>query len=118
VAGEYKIGMFKSGWMPPHPTFFIKKECYNKYGNYTLKLKSAADYELMLRMLHKHNVSVAYLDRVIVKMRTGGVSNASFTNRLKANREDKMAWEMNQLKPDLLTFIRKPLSKVTQFFRK
>ncbi len=118
IAGNYKPKAFLKGWMPPHPTFFIKKDCYNKYGHYTLKLKSAADYELMLRMIHKHNIKVAYLDEIITKMRVGGMSNASIKNRLKANKEDKMAWKMNGLKPNLLTLIRKPLSKITQFLKK
>ena len=70
----------------------------------------------MLRMLHKNKISTAYLPEVIVKMRVGGVSNSSMKNRVKANREDKRAWEVNGLKPGLLTFIRKPLSKIKQFF--
>ena len=80
-SGKYRKGIFKKGWMPPHPTFFIKKSCYDQYGTYNLQLKSAADYELMLRMLHKHNISVAYLPEVITKMRVGGQSNATLLNR-------------------------------------
>jgi len=118
TAGKYKPNSFLKGWMPPHPTFFLTKDCYTKFGKYTLKLKSAADYELMLRMIHKHQIPLSYLNRVIIKMRVGGVSNASITNRLKANKEDRMAWEMNNLKPNKLTLIQKPLSKLTQFFRR
>lgn len=118
ISGQYQPNLFLKGWMPPHPTFFLTKECYDKYGNYTLKLKSAADYELMLRMIHKHKIKVAYLDEIITKMRVGGKSNASIKNRLIANKEDKMAWKMNGLKPNLLTLIRKPLSKITQFLKK
>ena len=118
IAGEYKTNAFKKGWMPPHPTFFVKKECYSKYGGYSLNLRSAADYELMLKLIHKHNIKVGYLNKITVKMRVGGVSNSSLKNRLRANREDKMAWKINGLKPGLLTFIRKPLSKIGQFFKK
>ncbi len=118
IAGNYHPNSFLKGWMPPHPTFFLTKKCYNKYGNYTLNLKSSADYELMLRMIHKYHIKVAYLDETITKMRVGGMSNASIKNRLKANKEDKMAWKMNGLKPNLLTLIRKPLSKITQFLKK
>lgn len=118
ISGEYKEGKFKKGWMPPHPTFFLKKECYDKYGTYTLKLRSAADYELMLRMIHKNKIKVAYLNKIITKMRVGGTSNVSLKNRLKANREDREAWRMNGLKPGTFTVIRKPLSKITQFLKK
>jgi glycosyltransferase len=117
-SGEYKKGIFKKGWMPPHPTFFIKKSCYDRYGSYNLRLKSAADYELMLRMLHKHNISVAYLQEVITKMRVGGQSNVTLLNRLKANKEDKLAWVINDLKPGPLTLIMKPVRKISQFFKK
>jgi glycosyltransferase involved in cell wall biosynthesis len=117
-SGEYKTGLFKKGWMPPHPAFFLKKECYDKYGSFNLKLRSAADYELMLRMIEKNKISVSYLPQVIVKMRTGGKSNISLLNRIKANREDKLAWELNGLKPGRFTFLFKPLSKIGQYFKK
>lgn len=118
VSGAYKKGMFFKGWMPPHPTFFVRKSIYNNYGKFNLELKSAADYEIMLRFIHKHECSISYLPRVIVRMRVGGVSNVSIKNRLKANREDKRAWEMNGLKPKAYTLIFKPLSKVLQFVKK
>ncbi|MDG1477543.1 MAG: glycosyltransferase family 2 protein, partial [Vicingaceae bacterium] len=117
-SGAYKKGAFFKGWMPPHPTFFVKKEIYNKYGVFNLKLKSAADYEIMLRFIHKYECTASYLSRVTVRMRVGGVSNASLSNRIKANREDKLAWKINSLKPKPFTFILKPLSKVNQFFNK
>ena len=117
-SGSYEKGSFKKGWMPPHPTFFVKKEVYDQYGKFSLELKSAADYELMLRFIHKHEIAINYLPETIIKMRTGGMSNASFKNRLNANREDKKAWEMNGLKPGALTFVRKPLSKIIQYIKR
>jgi len=117
-SGEYLKDNFLNGWMPPHPSFFAKKECYDKFGVFNTTLKSAADYELMLRFLYKHNCSVTYIPQVLVKMRVGGKSNVSIMNRIKANREDKKAWELNGLHPGLLTFIRKPLSKIGQFFNR
>ena len=117
-SGTYVSGSFLKGWMPPHPTFFVRKSIYQQYGKFTDKLRSAADYELMLRFIHKHKINLAYLPEVIVHMRAGGTSNASLKNRIKANREDKLAWKMNDLKPSPLTFIRKPFSKITQFFKK
>lgn len=114
-AGIYKEGLFLKGWMPPHPTFFVRKSCYQNFGIFNLKLRSAADYELMLRFIHKHKIKVSYLPQLLVNMRAGGQSNITFKNRFKANREDKMAWEMNGLKPGLLTLIRKPLSKLKQY---
>lgn len=115
-SGTYQHGMFLKGWMPPHPTFFLKKEHYLKYGCFNTSLKSAADYELMLRLLHKHRLSVKYIPEVLVKMRVGGKSNVSLTNRVNANKEDRLAWKINGLKPGMLTLLLKPLSKLSQFF--
>jgi glycosyltransferase involved in cell wall biosynthesis len=117
VAGEYHHGKFLKGWMPPHPTFFVKREFYEKYGTYSLELKSASDYELMLRFIHKHQIKMAYLPRTIIKMRAGGQSNVTLMNRIKANMEDRLAWKMNGLHPSLFTLTRKPLSKVFQFLK-
>jgi len=116
-SGAYKDGLFLKGWMPPHPAFFVKASCYKQFGNYNTILKSAADYELMLRLLHKNNCSTAYLPEVLVKMRVGGKSNVSIKNRILANREDKKAWLINGLKPGVFTIIRKPLSKLNQYFK-
>ena len=115
---KYTEGLFLKGWIPPHPTFFVKKEVYDKHGLFDLQFKSAADYEIMLRFIHRFKTSIAYLPRVIVKMRVGGVSNASLKNRIKANQEDRKAWEVNDLKPHAFTLIFKPLSKLLQFVRK
>jgi len=117
-AGNYKDGMFLSGWMPPHPTFFIKLEHYKRWGCYKTELRSSADYELMLRMIHKHKLKVAYLDRCIIKMRQGGQSNLSLKNRMKANKEDRLSWKLNGIQPFFFTTWLKPLRKISQFFRR
>ena len=117
ISGKYKHGMFLNGWMPPHPAFFVKKSCYEKYGAFNLNFKSAADYELMLRFLHKHKISTTYINEYLVKMRAGGQSNASVKNRVKANQEDRAAWTVNGLIPRFYTLTFKPLRKIIQFVR-
>lgn len=109
---------FLWGWMPPHPTFFVRKEAYERYGLFRLDMGSAADYELMLRFLFKNQIRAVYIPQVLVKMRVGGVSNASLTNRIKANRMDRRAWEVNGLKSYPWTLLMKPLRKLPQFLRK
>ena len=116
IRDSYKEGQFLKGWMPPHPTFFVKKDLYKKLGLYNTQLKSAADYELMLRFIHKCKIRLSYLPRVIIKMRIGGKSNVTLANRIKANREDRKAWKINEVHPNFFTLIRKPLSKIFQFF--
>ena len=115
ISGNFKHKKFLTGWMPPHPTLFLKKDVYNKFGKFNLELRSAADYELILRMLYKNKISVSYLPKVIVHMRAGGQSNKSILNRLKANKEDRMAWKINKLSPFWFTLYLKPIRKITQF---
>ena len=115
ISGNYKAGAFLNGWMPPHPAFFVKKELYKEYGTFRLDLGSAADYELMLRFIHKAGIKIAYVPKVLVKMRTGGVSNSNIKNRIAANRNDLRAWKENNLKPRFYTLWLKPLRKILQF---
>ncbi|GAA4463469.1 glycosyltransferase family 2 protein [Nibrella saemangeumensis] len=117
-SGPYRDGAFLWGWMPGHMAFFARKRIYDQYGLFNLQLRSAADYELMLRFIHKHRISVSYLHEVLVVMREGGMSNSSLKNRLKANREDQLAWELNGLKPYIFTLWLKPLRKIGQFISK
>lgn len=115
-SGQFNKEKFYKGWMPPHPTFFVKKSVYLKHGFFNTDLKISADYELILRFLLKNGLASVYIPKVLVYMPVGGVSNASLSNRLQANREDKKAWVLNELKPKFYTTIWKPLSKVKQFF--
>jgi glycosyltransferase involved in cell wall biosynthesis len=117
-AAKYAADAFLKGWMPPHPTFFVKKTIYQQYGAYNTAMRISADYELMLRLLHRHHVSTAYLPEITVKMRVGGVSNASLLSRWRANMEDREAWKVNNLKPYFYTLYAKPFSKLVQYFKK
>jgi glycosyltransferase len=116
-SGAFRKNSFHWGWMPPHPTFFVRRRVYEQYGGFNLELGSAADYDLMLRFLVKHRISTAYIPEILTKMRAGGVSNRSVKNRLKANLMDRRAWEINGLRPYLLTQLLKPMRKIGQFFR-
>ncbi len=118
ISGPYKKESFLKGWMPPHPSFFAKRNLYLDYGVFNTLLKTSADYELMLRFLFRHNSTTVYLNEVLVKMKVGGQSNASLKNRLKANREDRLSWKINGLKPGNLTLIKKPLRKIMQFWKR
>jgi len=114
-AGAYAPGAFRRGWMPPHPALFVHRACYQRWGLFTLALRSAADYELMLRFIHRHSMTLAYLPETLVLMRAGGVSNASLKHRIRAHREDWKAWRMNGFHPSPFTLLAKPLRKLPQF---
>jgi glycosyltransferase len=113
--GAFRPAKFLNGWMPPHPTFFVRRSVYEQFGVFDTSLKSSADYELMLRFLYRHRIPAAYLPKCLVCMRTGGHSNASFANRLRANKEDRLAWKKNGLEPRFYTTLLKPIRKIPQF---
>jgi len=117
-SGEFRPRRFLYGWMPPHPTFFVRKEVYHRYGLFHTELRSAADYELMLRFLFRHRISTCYLPRVLVRMRAGGQSNVTWANRLRAHGEDRAAWRLNDLRPYPFTLWLKPVRKIGQFLVK
>ncbi len=117
-SGKYSYGSFLNGWMPPHPTLYLKREVYGQFGLYRLDMPSAADYEFMLRVIHLHKIKLSYLPEITVLMREGGMSNKSIIHRIKANKDDRRAWEVNNLRPKWYTLILKPLSKLSQFIIK
>jgi len=114
-AGAFSRSFFLKGWMVPHPTFFVKKQVYDEYGLFNTDLRTSADYEFMLRVLYKGNISTTYLDEVMVHMKRGGQSNLSLQNRIRANKEDRLAWVLNGIKPETFTFLKKPFRKISQF---
>ena len=114
-SGNFSRRNFYYGWMPPHPTFFVRREIYEKVGLFNIGLRSAADYEMMLRILVKHEIPTHYIPEVMVKMRSGGMSNATFKSRIRANKEDRLAWKLNGLEPHFFTLYAKPIRKISQF---
>ena len=115
-SGKLNKNSFLHGWMPPHPTFFVKNEMYQKFGKFNTDFITAADYELMLRFILKYKIKITYLPEFTVKMRQGGRSNKSIQNRIFANSEDRKAWQVNSLTPKFYTLYLKPLRKIFQFF--
>jgi len=112
---KYKPLMFNWGWMPPHPTFYCKRNLFNDYGFYSMEFGSAADYELMLRFMHRNNLRVIFINKVLVKMSIGGKSNESYLNRLKSLYFDFKAMRKNEVLFPILTLIAKPVRKIIQY---
>jgi len=81
MASYFSPWMFKIGWMPPHPTCFIKKSLFDEFGMYSLDYKIVGDFDFLVRIFYARDVSWAYLNRVTIKMRQGGVSNAGFSSK-------------------------------------
>ncbi len=116
----YKKGLFKMGWHPAHPTLFVRRQVYERCGIFDENFKIAADYEFMLRIFEKCSVKSEFLDRVLVKMRVGGESNASVKNIFKANIESHLSWQKNGFGVLVSGFavVCKLLSKLPQLVRR
>lgn len=99
------------------PDFFVRKRVYERFGGFNEELRFAADYEFMLRCCYKGQIKIRQIPHVLVHMRVGGISNSSFTNRIRANKEDRLAWAMNDLPPPTFLMFKKPLRKVRQWVR-
>ncbi|MCH7518007.1 MAG: glycosyltransferase [Candidatus Dadabacteria bacterium] len=117
-SGNYRKSMVKWGWMPPHPTFFVKREVYNRHGCFNTNLRVAADYDLILRFLGKHGISTHYIPEVLIKMRIGGNSNKSIKNIIRKSKEDYWAMKENGLPVPIAALLYKNFSKLRQFIIK
>lgn len=107
---------FKNGWHPAHPTLFIKKEIYDRYGLFDLNFKIAADFEIMLRFLEKNQITTFYLPEHIMKMRLGGESNKSIKNIINQNVECLKAFEKNNVKVNKFIYpIKRLVPKLLQY---
>ncbi|MDA7917305.1 glycosyltransferase [Akkermansiaceae bacterium] len=118
-SGEYDRKKLKWGWMPPHPTLYLKRDVYERAildnGEYfDTSFTCAADYDFMMRVLSTLNVKPVYLPEVMVKMRVGGVSNRSLKHILRKSTEDWQAIRQNKI-GHIHTLVWKNLSKLGQF---
>lgn len=111
---EFNKSLLAKGWMPAHPTLFLKKDIYKKYGIFDLSFKIAGDYDFMLRVLSA-GIKVKYIPQVLYKMRVGGESNKSLKNIIQKSREDLLALKRNDV-GGVFTLLVKNFSKVGQFF--
>lgn len=105
---------FAWGWMPPHPTFFVKREIYERYGMFRTNYKIAADYELTARFLAKHKIRYTYLPEVLVCMRTGGISTRNIRSNWILNWEILRACQENDIKTNIFKVYSKYFRKVRQ----
>lgn len=114
TAGEFACGKLRRGWMPPHPTLYVRRNLYEQIGMFDTQYRIAADYDFMLRLLSIEGLCVTYIPELFVKMRLGGESNRSLKNLLKKSREDYVVMRRNRI-GGFFTLICKNLRKLPQF---
>ncbi|PUB12132.1 glycosyltransferase family 2 protein [Yoonia sediminilitoris] len=113
-AGEFAQQRLKRGWMPPHPTLYLRYRVFQKAGLYDTSYRISGDYDSMLRWLTQGRVRLAYIPHVMVRMRIGGTSNKSFAQMLRKSREDYRAIRRHKV-GGVGTLVAKNLSKLPQF---
>lgn len=113
-AGEFRPERLRRGWMPPHPTLYLRRSLYARHGGFDLGYRIAGDYDLMLRVLSRVTGRVVYVPEVLVRMRVGGASNRSLRHIVRKSWEDYRALRTNRM-GGLGALAWKNLSKVPQF---
>ncbi|MEP5255624.1 MAG: glycosyltransferase family 2 protein [Winogradskyella arenosi] len=114
ISQPFNHRLLKKGWMPAHPTLYVKKQVYDTYGAFNVSFKIAADYDFILRIFKQAELKFSYLPKTIVKMRVGGASNKSIKNIILKSKEDYRAISSNNI-GNWWTIFLKNVSKIKQF---
>ena len=114
---DFKDRLLFRGWMPAHPTLFLKKKIYEKYGNFDTSYMISSDYDFMLRIFKINDLKFSYMPKVITEMRVGGISNHGVKNLIRKTKEDYRTIRSNKI-GGMITVILKNTSKIKQFFFK
>lgn len=117
VSGNYNRNRLRHGWMPAHPTFYMKRSCYEEFGSFDLSFHIASDYDSILRYLWENKATMSYLPKVTIKMRIGGASNRSLKNIFLKTKEDIQALKNSDI-PWLWAVLIKNFSKLSQFIKR
>lgn len=115
-SSSFHSRMLKQGWMPAHPTLFLKTAVYKEMGGFNTSLKIAADYEFILRVFKNPSYKFTYLSKILVLMRVGGASNRSLKNIIKKSTEDYKALSQNRVSFPFFVLLLKNLRKLPQWF--
>ena len=109
IGGEFSIKRIKKGWLPLHPTVYLKKSIIDQNGLYNLDFKIASDTEFLLRYLYKHKIKMSYINSYIVKMRMGGMST-SLKRAFEVLREDYRIYKFHGLAATVVVFSKKMIA--------
>jgi glycosyltransferase involved in cell wall biosynthesis len=118
-SSKFIPGLFAKGWCPPHPTFFVRRSLYERFGNFNLNYHIASDVELMIRLLEVHKINAVYIPELWIKMRLGGTSNKKFKNILIQNKEVLHALKNHNLSVNWISFfVHKIINRGLQFLKR
>lgn len=114
----FKRSLMRLGFIPAHPTFYCRRECFEKYGYYKTDYKIAADFDLLLRFIYVHNIRIKYLPMDMVTMRLGGASTNGFKSRMTGMNEHLRSFKENEIYTNRFILSLRYFYKLTEYFRK
>lgn len=114
---SYQAGLFEWGWMPPHPTLFVRRELLQQLGGFDLQFRLQSDFDLAIRLFQAAGNRICHVDETWVRMRMGGLSNRSWRHVLRGNLEAYAACRKNGLRVWPWFPLQKVLSRLPEFFR-
>ena len=115
-SGEFRPGSFARGWMPAHPTFYVRRQVYERFGGFNPAYRLQGDFDLTMRFMEVHRIRTRHVAEIWVRMRTGGASNRSWRGVLRGNVEAYRAARASGLEVTPFFVLRKILSRIPQFF--
>tara|TARA_B100000780_G_scaffold273742_1_gene237705 strand:- start:147 stop:881 length:735 start_codon:yes stop_codon:yes gene_type:complete len=115
VSKSFSDGAFKNGWMPPHPTFYCKKKIYDKLGNYDDSYSIAGDFELMLRFIQVNKIRTKFINKNLIKMQSGGISNSGLLSKIKILIEEFKAFDTNNIRINKFFYVFNKVKKIKEF---
>jgi glycosyltransferase involved in cell wall biosynthesis len=117
-SAKFNPKKFAYGWMPGHPTFFVRRRFYEKYGLFKTDYKIASDYELLVRFLAKYKISYSYIPKILVTMRMGGISTKNLKSNWIMSNEIVRACRNNGIKTNILKVLLKYPTKIFQLINR
>jgi len=117
-SSTFHLGRLRYGWMPAHPTLMVKRKLFETFGSFSLDYRIAADFEMVVRLLHTAGATYAYLPVAVIKMRIGGASTSGLRSSWILNKEIVRACRANGLKTSLPRVLLKVPAKLMEYMRK
>lgn len=114
----FRRGLMRLGFIPAHPSFYCRRECFEKYGCYKTDYKIAADFDLLLRFIYVHRIRIKYLPVDMVTMRLGGASTSGLKSRMTGMKEHLRSFRENGVKTNRFLLSLRYFYKLTEYFRK
>lgn len=115
ISKPFKKGAFKKAWMPPHPTFYCRKSIYNEHGFYNDSFKIAGDFELMLRFIELYKIKTKFINKNLIKMKAGGISNSGLMSKIIILNEEFKAFRINKISLNKISYILNKAIKIKEF---